>query len=601
MPPKRIAILVCIAGSLLGQSTTAPAQPPALPVVKESVVVTGTYEAIPLEEADRSVISLPARSQNLVLNSFTDLLKLDPSLDLRQRAPNGIQGDLSVRGSTFGQTLVLVNGQRMNDPQSGHHNLDLAVPSQNIESIEILRGAGSTIYGSDALGGVVNVRTAPPESWEVRLRGAIGNYGTNQEAISLSGVTGTLAEQLTVARDFSSGFIPDRDYRSLIVASATSYTSAIGTTGVDLGYSDKPFGAALFYGNYPSWERTKAWFVGARQSLGERTTVDLAYRRHTDLFYLFRDNPQRYQNHHAAETWQASVRRREPLRENMTLFYGVEGLGDGIRSSNLGVHTRARGAAYVSLDIRALKRFSFSAGVRDEVFRGLPGVVSPSFSAGYWASGKLKFRGGVSRAFRVPTFTDLYYKDPANQGNPALLPENAWSYEAGADYRPTGAWRLQATVFQRRDTNVIDYASFSPLGPWVARNIQNLNFTGAEASTAYSWRRQMFEWSYTGLRGVSLALPGIYTKYSFNYPIHAGVFSWSGQLPAGLIARTRVGALERRARDPYCLWDLYLARGVGKFRPFVQLTNLSGTRYQEVYLVPMPGRAILGGVEVLIR
>jgi iron complex outermembrane recepter protein len=296
-------------------------------VSAQKVIVTGSWEPIPLEEADRSVISLPARSQTLLLNSFVDLLKLDSSLDLRQRAPNGLQGDLSIRGATFGQTLVLLNGQRLSDPQSGHHSLDLPVPLQSIASIEVLRGAGSTLYGSDALGGVINVISAPPESSEIRLRAAVGNFGVNQESATLAGVRGALSEQLSFSRDFSSGFMPNRDYRNLSLGSATAWRSSLGTTGLDLGLADKPFGAQDFYGPYPSWERTKTWFAGLRQSLGERTETGFSYRRHTDLFYLYRDNPQRYQNHHTAESWQGSVRRREPLRQNVTLFYGVEGFG----------------------------------------------------------------------------------------------------------------------------------------------------------------------------------------------------------------------------------------------------------------------------------
>src|ERR1035438_7807949 len=107
-----------------------------------------------LEEIDRAIRVLPARSQSLVLNSLIDLLKLDPSLDLAERAPDGVQGDLSIRGAAFGQTLVLLNGMRLNDPQTGHHNLDIPVPLESADRVEVMRGSGSTLYGADAVGGV---------------------------------------------------------------------------------------------------------------------------------------------------------------------------------------------------------------------------------------------------------------------------------------------------------------------------------------------------------------------------------------------------------------------------------------------------------------
>jgi len=148
----------------------------------ESVVVTGTADPVPLGEADRAVTSIPVREQALLFGDLTGLLQLDPSLDLRQRGPGGIQADLSIRGSTFSQTLVLWNGRRLNDPQSGHHNLDVPVPLDAVESIEVLRGAGSSLYGADAVGGVVNIVTRPPERGEMRLRAAYGSFGYNSNA-----------------------------------------------------------------------------------------------------------------------------------------------------------------------------------------------------------------------------------------------------------------------------------------------------------------------------------------------------------------------------------------------------------------------------------
>src|SRR5471030_1827559 len=138
-----------------------------------------------LEEIDRAVRVLPARSQGLVLNSLADLLRLDPSVDLEERAPDGVQTDVSIRGGTFGQTLVLLNGQRLNDVQSGHHNMDIPVPLDAVSRVEELRGSGSTMYGSDAIGGVINVIAEPPAVTEFRLRTALGNDGINQQRASL--------------------------------------------------------------------------------------------------------------------------------------------------------------------------------------------------------------------------------------------------------------------------------------------------------------------------------------------------------------------------------------------------------------------------------
>ena len=175
----------------LGAQTQTPSQTTA-PERKDAIIVTGTYEAIPLDEADRAVDQVPVRAQSLLFGNVVDALKLDPSLDLRQRSPGGTQADLSIRGSSTGQTLVLINGMRVNDAQTAHHNLNLTTPLNEVQSVEILRGAGSSLYGSDAVGGVVNIVTTPPESTEFRFRSAIGSAGTNAEGGSLAGGGGGL-------------------------------------------------------------------------------------------------------------------------------------------------------------------------------------------------------------------------------------------------------------------------------------------------------------------------------------------------------------------------------------------------------------------------
>jgi len=568
---------------------------------RDVVVVTGTFDPVPLEESERPVTVLDITRLRLVSNSLASLLRLEPSVDVRERSPNGVQADVSIRGSTFGQTLVLLNGLRLNDPQSGHHNMDIPVPLESVARIEVLRGAGSTYYGSDAAGGVVNVITDEPEYSEFRLRSAVGNHGVNQQQGSLALGGGPVSQQFSFARDFSSGFRANRDYRNLSFASTTGVSSRYGDTRLLAAYNDRPFGAEGFYGNYPSWERTRAWFGSVQHSFPSDTQVAVAYRRHTDLFVLYRDRPEVFTNHHAAESYQAAVRQRMPLGLNAALHFGAEVFGDRISSTNLGSHGRTRGAGYVAFDARALQRFSLSLGIRDEIYRSGNHEPSPSAAIGFWVSPQLKLRAGVSRAFRLPSYTDLYYHDPANLGSPGLLPESAVSYEAGADWRPSQAVGGDMTVFHRRETDVIDYVRRSPADIWRATNFHRLRFTGAEAALRLRLARtQQIDLRYTALRGVTSLPPAIQTKYVFNYPVHSGVVSWLAPLPKNSMLRVRVGVLERLARDPYTLIDLYLAAKPGRIQPFVQATNMAGSRYEEIAGVAMPGRAILGGVQLVV-
>jgi len=570
-----------------------------LPVDKQTVVVTGTWEPVPLDEADRAVTVInPERTE--LFRTWADLLQLDPSLDLRQRGTSTVQGDLSIRGSGFGQTLVLVNGLRFNDVQTGHHNLNLPLPLESLDRVEVLRGSGSTLYGSDAVGGAVNFITTPPSATEFRLGANVGNFGVNTQTASVAYAGEKFSQRLSGVRDFSSGFISNRDYRVLSGASETNVKTALGWTNLLVAASDRPFGAQNFYGNYNSWERTKTWFASVRQDLGERMETAVGYRRNTDHFILRRDRPSVYQNRHETEAWQAAVRRRDELKQNIALFSGVEGYRETIDSSNLGRHARNRGAAYVNFDVRALQRFSFAVGAREEVYGtggSTRGQFSPTFAGGVWLAPGLKLRANASRAFRLPSYTDLYYADPANRGNPNLRPESAWSYEGGLQWQ---RGRVQADVafFHRREHDVIDYVRYSPTDVWQATNFQRLNFTGVETSVGVQLpNRHRVQVAYAGLRGAQDSLGGTLSKYVFNYPTHNAVVSWDGLLPGNMFARTRLGVTQRYARDAYAVWDTAVSRQFGYVRARLSFANITDTAYEEIPLVAMPGRTVVAGLE----
>jgi iron complex outermembrane receptor protein len=576
------------------------AQQDPLPSRTDSIIVTGTFEPVPLEESDRSVDSFSLTpEQRLLLFTAFELLRQDSSIDVRARAPNGVQSDVSIRGGSFGQTLVLLNGLRFNDAQSGHHDFDLPIPLDMIGRVEALKGSGSMFYGSDAVAGVVNVIPRTPDQMEIRLRAAIGSFGTNQESASLSGLFGPVSEQLAFSRDFSTGFMPDRDYRNLSLGSETHIQTGLGFTDILLATNDRPFGADQFYGNYPSWERTRGWFAGVRQEIGSQTEVDFGYRRHTDLFVLFRDDPEIYANRHADDTWQAAFRRWDPIESNTRLYYGVEGYRDSITSTNLGDHVRSRGAGYVAFDARALRRFSLTAGVREEFYGSGQTQLSPTVAGGFWLTPALKIRASASHAFRLPSFTDLYYHDPANIGSPNLKPETAWDYEGGLEWAPSRNLRASATVFHRRERDVIDYVRNSMNDIWRATNFDRLNFTGVEAAVTWQARAgNTVDVSYTALHGAEDVVAGVMSKYVFNYPTQTGTVAYTGTLPRGFVARTVVGALNRIGRNPYALWDASAAYARGHVRPFVHASNLTSVRYEEIPGVRMPGRSLVGGVEI---
>jgi len=217
------------------------------------------------------------------------------------------------------------------------------------------------------------------------------------------------------------------------------------------------------------------------------------------------------------------------------LSYGVEGLGESIHSSNLGIHSRDRGSGYVFHDLRSVRRYSLSAGIREEVYGAHEVATSPSLSGAAWVSAKFKLRASASRAFRLPSYTDLYYASPSTVGNPNLKPESATSYEAG----------------------------------------------------------QHIAVSFSALHGQYASPENIVTEYTFNYPVYDGVVEWRGTVTKNVMARTRIGVVERVAQSPYAIWDAAAGYGTGHVRPFLQLTNITSTVYREIPLVAMPKRGVV--------
>ena len=606
-----VALLLCCVG--FAQSTPDQKAPDNsksnLPRHDEQLVVTGSYDAIPLAEADRSVDVIQVGQSSSVYRSLADVLEQDSSLDVQQRVP-GMEADLSIRGTTFEETLILVNGLRLNDGQTGHNNLDIPFPFESVQRIEVLKGAGSTLYGSDAMGGAVNFITAVPDHSEIRLGAGVGNFGTNLQNGALTLVRKHFGEELTFVRELSTGFTADRDYRNLAIASETGFRTALGRSDILLGISDRPYGAAGFYGvpiTFPSWERDKGWLAAWTQPIGKQTSADFAYRRHTDDYIYIKTDPAAYENNHIATYYEASLRRFEKIGENMRVYYGADGLREHIDSTNLGVHTRDEGGVYASFDARALKRFSFNVGVREELYTGGQHVFSPSVSGAYWVNSRVKLRASTSSAFRLPDFTELYYSAPGTLGNPNLKAETSWSYEGGVQVALGHGATADAGVFNHHDHNVIDYAlsASAPAGTAaVAENLQNLTFTGAEVSLRWQLpKQQRIELSYTGIHGSGAPLPGVIYRYVFSYPVNEGVATWWSRLPGGEESRFWVMAVQRYqtatfSQGAYPLVEWTVGREFRWVKPYVQLTNLTNTKYEEIAGVAMPGRGVVGGMEV---
>jgi iron complex outermembrane receptor protein len=562
------------------------------------MVVLGSAAPVPLAESPRSVVVLPLRGKTLAAETPIDFLRQDSSVFIEQRGAGGAQSDIVLRGGSFEQTLVLLNGFRINDSQAAHHNLDLPVPLEAMDSIQILEGAGSTLHGVDALSGVVDFITAAPDHASLLLRAAEGSFQSNEESLLAGATRGRWSGRATASRNFSEGFAADRDYRNEDASTENWLGSRLGITDLLFAASDRAYGADQFYGPYNSWERTKGWFASARQELGSRTVAAFGYRRHTDEFVLLRNAPSVYENNHIDSSWQASARHTIPLATPSLLLIGLEADGDSIHSNNLGLHARNRGAGYVDIDLRpAKKRWSLSAGAREEIFSGgAQAAFAPQLSGSLRVTDQLKLRASSGYGFRIPTYTDLYYSDPTTIGNPRLKPESAWSGDGGADWTPSTRVSLSVTGFYSRQHDAIDYVRANATQKWQAVNLSGLRFVGVEST--FTWnptRAQSVRISWTGLHGAQGALNGLQSEYIFNYPVQNIHAAWTVALGRVFAISNSVQLAQRYQQTVYPVWNTALTHDSGRIRPFLRLSNLSNTGYQEITGVAMPSRSITGG------
>jgi iron complex outermembrane receptor protein len=610
--PFLIVLACCFGVMASAQTAVVSIAPP------QSVTVNSSAEPLPLNEPDRSFRTFDLTQQGTLelYKSPEDFLRLDPSIDLQERAPGGVQADISIRGTTFEQTLVLVDGLRLNDPETGHLNLDLPLPIEAFSGIDVLHGSGSTFYGSDAIGGAVNFITQQPSHSQIAIKVGGGTFNATEQHIRADWSGGDRrllqGERLTASRDTSDGFYyrtpggayeNDRGYHANAAASDTFLSSAAGTTEVLLAASDRPYGANLFYGDYDSKERTKSWFGAVRQGFLRDVSADFAYGRHTDEFILLASAPTVYENNHIATDWQSDLRKSAHLAPNAELAFGLEADGESIQSNSLGHHARNQSAGYVSLSIQAFKRLSLSSGAREEIYRGPTQVFSPSVAAAYRLNDGLRAHAAYGHGFRLPTYVDLYYSDPATIGNPLLKPETSESYEAGIDYAPTSHPHIhaKATGFQLHQANAIDYVkpASQPTAPWQALNIGRIDYTGAESTLSFApTTSQHLDLGYTFIHANPLQA-GILSEYAYNFAAQNASLSYTTVICHQISARTQLGMIQKTTQAPYPLWNFSLSRGAGVVRPYLTLDNLSNTTYFEVSgppAVPMPGRSFIAGL-----
>ncbi|TAK18062.1 MAG: TonB-dependent receptor, partial [Acidobacteria bacterium] len=420
---------------------------------------------------------------------------------------------------------------------------------------------------------------------------------------NLFGVSGSakaahnLAPTVSGWYERSDGFMFDRDFG---VGGGLIRGAIPNRLTYDVRHARRAFGANGFYGNSPSKEWTdqtiaSATLVGSG-ARGWTWDVAGAYKNHGDHFRWDIARPGFAENRHRTNSADVTAKARTMVGA-ASVTVGAAGGADIVRSSNLGDHSFNRVGAFVEITTPDFpRRATYQLGLRADRYSTFGSNVSPTAAAAVDLGQGWRARASAGRAFRVPTFTELYYHDPANQGSADLEAEHGWTLDGGVDYAKND-WTLSATPFARWDDNVIDWVRAKTTDLWRSTNVRDVTTRGIELSASRRFRAGgLARLAYTRLDVDAPAL-NLLSKYVLEYARDS--FAASGAIPiarTGLTLSANADVRRRLDGQKYTLLGARVSQRIRRATFFVDGSNLLDREYHEVAGVAMPGRWISAGI-----
>lgn len=594
------AFVLCLSGvsTALASEPESPAPPPSA-----TVVVTASLAPGSLALSNREILILDAETiRRMPVKTLGEVLALAATVDLQSRVPGGLFGDIRMRGTHYAGVLVCIDGVRWNDPQTAHFNLEIPIPLEMVDRIEVLTGSQSAFFGSEAVGGVINVITRrPAQRTEARAEG--GSYGLASTAGLVEVSEGPWHGRTFAGYTRSDGFTAGRDFGMTQAVAEVDRDLAQGHVRALYTFLDNRFGAKGFYGNYPSTEATTGQGLLLSAVLdqgafaGHATRMDATWRRQDDNFILYKDRPDLYQNLHTNDTTQFKVVSVLGRVGGATLTGAFETSRDTLTSARLGNRRTDRLAGTLEAQGELAPGLTLQTSLRSDTYSSWGNVLTPGAGLTWFLSPRLKLRAAWGRAFRAPSFTELYYTSPAQIGNAALQPERADSVEGGADWYGAGGTVLSLTAFHRRDRDQIDWIRRLPTERWAAANIGTVNVDGLSVSVAVQplpSLRCTAGWTFIQQD----IPPANYTsRYAPDGVRNQVALGADADLGGGTHLATTFQYKQRTLEGPDpALLAFRLRRTYGALEVYLQGDNLLGRRYEEILGVPMPGRTFSLGL-----
>ena len=574
---------------------------------------------------------------NLPVNSVDELLRYIPGVEIQARGPMGAQADILIRGGTFQQVLVILDGVRLNDPLTGHFSAYIPIAPGEIDRIEVLKGAASAIYGTEAVGGVVHIitKTFAASSTQSQIQAQVtgGEYGL----VNLSGGANIVSSHTKVGLGVQSNHAqgqPQRGTRGFfdnttLSASVQHRLSSQWQAGARVAYDYRDFSAQNYYTTFASdtaEERVKTWWTQAfasYQGKGWQWQLNAGYKATDDRFAF---NKTSAPNQNNSQVWQALSTATIPFKQG-SLVTGLQYIQKTIKSNDRGQHAVSQTAAFATLNWQASANLTLNPAMRFDYNQRGGFEWVPQLNAAYKA-GPLQFRGSIGRTIRDADFTERFNNynrslvTSGRIGNPDLQAERSWSYELGADVLVSKSFKISTGWFGRWQQKLIDWVTtpyaqmprkdnLVPTGTYaLASNISRVNTRGAEVDM--QWEHQFANAqklvANMGLVWIKSTTPagtdpGFYlnaharflTNFSLQYQYKGLQLSLNGLYKERNAQKAT--PINAEITKNYLVVNTRLQMAVYKgLSAYVQIDNVGNTRYADLLGCPMPRRWLMGGV-----
>ena len=572
----------------------------------DSITITSARIELPFKENSRTITVITSKDiQESPATNLAELLQQEAGIDVRRQGVNGMQSDLYIRGGSFDQTLLLVDGIKVEDPQTGHHTLNMALPLEVIERIEIIKGPAARVFGQNAFTGAINIVTKSSTDRINSVGYKLGSYDQQQ-------VSGTLGTQLGSATvighasvNTSEGYRYNTDFENqnyFVKGRFNTNANPIEMIGY---FSERKFGANQFYAvgsAHDQYEETQSSLVGVStkfQTEKLKITPRVYWKRNQDMYLYVRENPAVYRNLHLSNKVGMQVNASYTSNAGITGF-GIDAAKVFMTSTNLGERDRTMANLFVEHRFSlADNSLDINPGISVNYFSDFKFHAFPGLDIGFKVSDNVKVYGNLGVTYRIPTYTDLYYNDRSTIGNPNLKPEEAFAQEIGLKYN-SGKFTTTIAIFNRDASNLIDFIRPDITSKYVATNIAKVRTQGFELNTDYRFKLKEFNqtvsFGYNFLEDDILNQNKELSRYSLNTLKHQFTSRFSSQFFKNIRQNIVYKHAERTVGSSYNVWDASIIADFNSVSFTVTANNIFDTEYIEAGYVPMPSSSLLFGM-----